>query len=100
MAVDHTHQASEAAEFQQKLDAMVVAVADVKKKYDVAGAWILAATALLEEEERAAAVLAEEAHAAAALIKPPLPTPPLAPAGHVAPSDNDYEFIVITNIHI
>jgi hypothetical protein len=37
---------------------------------------------------------------AAALIEPPSPTPPLAPTGCAAPSDNDYEATVIANIHI
>jgi hypothetical protein len=44
-------------------DAEVVATVDVKTMYGVAGARVLTATALQEEEERAAAILAEEARA-------------------------------------
>jgi hypothetical protein len=36
MAIDDAHQDAEAAEFRQKLDAMVATIADVKKKYDTA----------------------------------------------------------------
>jgi methionyl-tRNA synthetase len=76
MAADDACQATEAAEFRQKLDAMVTTAVDVKKKYDAAHVWVLAATELLEEEQRMAATIAEEARAAAALIEPPSPTPP------------------------
>jgi hypothetical protein len=55
---------------------MVTVVADAKKKYDAARARVLAATALLEEEQRTAVVLVEEARVAVALIEPPSPTPP------------------------
>jgi hypothetical protein len=96
MATDDARQAAEAAEFRQKLDAMVTA-ADAKKKHDAACAWVLAATALLKEEQCAAAVLAEEARTAVALIEPPSP---LAPVGRAAPLDDDYEVAVIANIHV
>jgi hypothetical protein len=100
MATDDDHQATKASEFQKKLDVMVAA-ADVKKRYDATHARVLAATTLLEEEEeRAAAVLIEEACATAATIKPPSPTPPLAPVSCAAPLDNDYEVDVIANIHV
>jgi hypothetical protein len=79
---------------------LCVATADAKKKYDAASAWVLAAIALLEEEERMAAVLAEEAHATVALIEPPSPTPLPAPTGRTAPLDDTYEAAVITNIHV
>jgi hypothetical protein len=79
---------------------MVAATVDVKKKYDATRARVLAATALLEEEERAATALAEEAYTAVALIEPPAPTAPLTPAGRAAPSDDDYEVVVIANIHV
>jgi hypothetical protein len=79
---------------------MVAAAADAKKKYDAAHAQVLATTALLEEEQRVAAALTEEARTMAALIEPPSPTPPPAPTGRVAPSDDDYEAAVITNINV
>jgi hypothetical protein len=44
--------------------------------------------------------LAEEARATVALIEPPSPTPPLAPAGRAAPSDDDYEVTVDASIHV
>jgi hypothetical protein len=100
MATEDAHQAAEAAEFWQKLNAMVIAATDAKKKYAAAHARVLAATALLEEEECAAAVLIEEARAAVALIEPPSPTPPLAPAGRSAPSHDNYKAAIITNIHV
>jgi hypothetical protein len=78
-ATDDDRQATEAAEFRKKLDAMVIA-ADMKKRYNTARAWVLAATALLEEEEHVAAVLTVEAHAMATLIKTPSPTLPPPPA--------------------
>jgi hypothetical protein len=96
MATEDAHQA---AEFWQKLNAMVIAAADAKKKYAAAHARVLAATALLEEE-CAAAVLIEEARATVALIEPPSPTPPLAPAGRSAPSHDNYKAAIITNIHV
>jgi hypothetical protein len=74
MATDDARQAAEVAEFRQKLDTMVATA--MKKKYDAAHARVLAATALLEEEQRASAILAEEARTAAALIEPPSPMPP------------------------
>jgi hypothetical protein len=91
--------ACQAAEFWQKLDAMV-AVADTKKKYATARTRVLAATAHLEEEQHVAAALTKEARATVALIDPPLPTPPPAPTGHATPSNNDYEASVIANIHV
>jgi hypothetical protein len=101
MASDDTRQATEAAEFWQKLNAMVATTAYAKKMYDATRARVLATTALLEEEQHVAAALAEEAHTAAALIEPPSPTlPPPAPAGHIAPLDNDYEAAIIDNIHV
>jgi hypothetical protein len=47
-----------------------------------------------------AAVLVEEARAVVALIEPPSPTPPPAPTGRAAPSDDDYKAVVIANIHV
>jgi hypothetical protein len=79
MASDDTRQATEAAEFWQKLNAMVATTTYAKKMYDAARARVLAATALLEEEQHVAAALAEEAHTAAALIEPPSPTLPPSP---------------------
>jgi hypothetical protein len=35
-----------------------------------------------------------------ALIEPPSPTPPLAPTGRAAPSDDDYEATVNASIHV
>jgi hypothetical protein len=79
---------------------MVPAATDTKNKYDATRAQVLAATALLEEEKCVATVLVEEACTAVALIEPPSHTPPLAPVGRVAPSDDDYEAVIITNIHV
>jgi hypothetical protein len=79
---------------------MVTTAMDMKKRYDTARAWVLATIALQEEEEHVATILVEEARAAAAPIEPYLPTPPSAPVGRVAPSDDDYEAIVIANIHV
>jgi hypothetical protein len=79
---------------------MVATTTKAKKKYDATHVRVLAATTLSEEEQRATAVLAEEARATAALIEPPLPTPTPALVGRVAPSDDDYETAVITNIHV
>jgi hypothetical protein len=45
------------------------------------------------------AVLAEEACVTAALIELPSPTPPPAPVGRAAPSDDGYEAAIIANIH-
>jgi hypothetical protein len=59
---------------------MVTAAADVKKKYDAARARVLAATALLEEEQHVTVVFDEEACATAALIEPPSPTSLPTPA--------------------
>jgi hypothetical protein len=99
MVADDAHQAAEAAEFWQKLDATVAATADAKK-YDTFHTRLLAITALLEEEDHVFAALAKEARAALALIEPPSPMLPLAPAGRVAPLDDDYEAAVIANIHV
>jgi hypothetical protein len=99
MATDDDRQVAEASEFQKKHDAKV-ATAVVKKRYDTARTRVLATTMLLEEEERAATVLTEEGRTATALIEPPSPTPPPAPTGCTAPSDDDYEVAVITNIHV
>jgi hypothetical protein len=84
MATNDARQAAKAAEFRQKLDAMVVAAADAKKKYDATRARVLAA----------------EDRAAAALIKHPSPMPPPAPDGRATHSDDDYEATVIANIYI
>jgi hypothetical protein len=75
MVTDDAHQAAEAVEFWQKLDATVAAAADAKKKYDTFHTQLLAVTALLEEDHVFAA-LAKEARAALALIKPPSPMLP------------------------
>jgi hypothetical protein len=99
VATDDDRQAAEATEFQKKLDAMVTATNDVKKRYDTGRAWVLAATTLLEEE-CVTTVLTKEACTTAALIKPPSPTPPPAPAGGAVPLDDDYEVAVIANIHV
>jgi hypothetical protein len=72
------------------------------KKYDAASARALAGTMLLEEEH-ATVILAEEVRTVVALVEPPSPTlppPPPALAGHAAPSDDDYEATVITNINV
>jgi hypothetical protein len=79
---------------------MVIAATNAKKKYDATHARVLAATALLKQEEHAATALTEEAHAAASLIEPPSPTPPPAPVSCAALSDDDYEAAVISNIHV
>jgi hypothetical protein len=100
MAIDDNRLATEATEFRKKLDAMVVAASDVKKRYDAARARVLAPTTLLEEEHCAAAILAKEVHVAVALIELPLPTPSLGPTGSTAPSDDDYEAVVIANVHV
>jgi hypothetical protein len=100
MVVANAHQAIEAAEFRQNVDAMVTDAVDAKKKYDVARAQVLATTALLEEEQHATTALTEEARITAALIEPPSPTLPPAPASRVAPSDDDYEAAIIANIHV
>jgi hypothetical protein len=100
LATDDDRQAAKAVEFWKKPNAMVAVADDVKKRYDVTRVRVLVATALLEEEEHVATILAEEACAAAALIKPPSPTLPPGPIGHAAPSNDDYEAPVITNIHI
>jgi hypothetical protein len=100
VATDDDRQAAEATEFQKKLDAMVTATDDVKKRYDTGRAWVLAATTLLEEEECVTTILTKEACTTAALIKPPSPTPPPAPAGGAVPLDDDYEVAVIANIHV
>jgi hypothetical protein len=77
IAIDDDRQTVEATEFKKKLDTIVAAVADAKKRYDAAYARVLTAIALLEEEEEhAATILTDEAHAAVALIEPPLPMPP------------------------
>jgi hypothetical protein len=78
---------------------MVVAAADVKKKYDVAYTQVLATTTFLEEQ-CAATILTGEACTAAAMIEPPSPTLTPTTAGRVARSDDDYEAIVIANIHV
>jgi hypothetical protein len=99
VATDDDRQAAEATEFQKKLDAMVTATDDVKKRYDTGRARVLAATTLLEEE-CVTTVLTKEACTTAALIKPPSPTPPPAPADGAVPLDDDYEVAVIANIHV
>jgi hypothetical protein len=76
MVIDDAHQAAEAVEFWQKLDATVAAAADAKKKYDTFHTRLLAVTALLEEEDHVFAALAKEARAALALIEPPSPMLP------------------------
>jgi hypothetical protein len=78
VATDDDRQAAEATEFQKKLDAMVTATDDVKKRYDTGRARVLAATTLLEEE-CVTTILTKEACTTAALIKPPSPTPPRPP---------------------
>jgi hypothetical protein len=100
VATDDDRQAAEATEFQKKLDAMVTATDDVKKRYDTGHARVLATTTLLEEEEHATTILTKEACTTATLIEPPSPTPPPAPAGGAAPLDDDYEVAVIANIHV
>jgi hypothetical protein len=100
MATDDDRHAAKATEFWKKLDAMVATTVDARKRYDATHARVLAATKLLEEEQRVAAILAKEAHIAAVLIEAPSPMPPPAPVGHAAPSDDNYEAIVIANIHI
>jgi hypothetical protein len=99
MATDDDRQAVETTEFQKKLDVMVATAVNAKK-YDAARTRVLAATTLLEEEKCAATILVEEARAAAAQIKPPSLTSPPGPVGRVAPSDDDYEIVVIANIHV
>jgi hypothetical protein len=68
---------------------MVTTTTDMKKWYDAAHVRVIAAIALLEEEQHVGAILTEEAHATAALIEAPLPTPPSALTGRATPSDND-----------
>jgi hypothetical protein len=97
MAIDDDCQA---AEFRKKFDAMVAVTTDVKKRYDATYTWILAVTILLEEEQCMAVILAEEAHATAVLIKPPSPMSPSALAGGAILSDDDYEAVVIANVHV
>jgi hypothetical protein len=48
MATDNTRQANGDTKFCKKLDAMVIAADDVKKRYDAARARVLVITALLE----------------------------------------------------
>jgi hypothetical protein len=79
---------------------MITAATDVKKRYDAARAWDLTTTALLEEEQLMTAILTKEARAAVAMIKATSPTPPLASASGTASSDNDYEAVIIGNIHV
>jgi hypothetical protein len=97
MATDDDHHG---AKFRKKLDAMVAAATNVKKRYDATRTRVLAATALLEEEQCTVVILIEEAHVMVALIEPPSPTLPPAPIGGAALSDDDYEAIIITNIHV
>jgi hypothetical protein len=52
-----TSDGHQAAEFRKKLDTMVIITADVKKRYDTSRDRVLAATALLEEEERTTVIL-------------------------------------------
>jgi hypothetical protein len=97
MATDHDHHG---AKFRKKLDAMVAAATNVKKRYDATRTRVLTATALLEEEQCTVVILIEEAHVMVALIEPPSPTLPPAPIGGAALSDDDYEAIIIANIHV
>jgi hypothetical protein len=82
IAIDDDRQTVEATEFRKKLDTIVDAVANAKKRYDVTCARVLTTIALLEEEEEeehVATILANEAHAVVALIEPPLPMSPRPP---------------------
>jgi hypothetical protein len=100
IATDDAHQDVKVTEFWQKLDAMVAAIVNTKKKYDTTHAQVLAATTLLEEEERATFALTEEARATMALIEPPSSMSPRTPTGHTAPTDDDYKAAIIANIHV
>jgi hypothetical protein len=75
-------------------------IATSKKRYDAAHARVLTVTVLLEEEQCTTTILTEEAHSTVVLIEPPSPTPPPAPSGGAALSNDDYEAIVIANVHI
>jgi hypothetical protein len=79
---------------------MVTTAVDVKKWYNATHTQVLAATTLLEEDERIAAILVDEAHTAVILIEPTSPTPPLTPVCGAAPSNGDYEAVVIANVHV
>jgi hypothetical protein len=98
MATGDDCQAIEAAEFRKKLDAMVTAAA--KKRYDATRTRVLTVTVLLEEKQHVVAVLVEEARTVVSLIEPPSPMLPLDPTGGAAPSDNDYEVVVIANVYV
>jgi hypothetical protein len=100
MAQDDNRQVAEAAEFRQKLEAMVVVAKDAKKKAAAARTHVLAAVALLEQEQRVVAQLDEAARVAVCLIKPP--APPSNPMLDNSLSSNldDYEAAVIVNLHL
>jgi hypothetical protein len=100
MGEDNNRQVADAAEFQQKLEAMVAAAEDAKKKAAAACTWVLTAVALLEQEQRGAATLDEAAQAAVRLIKAPIPPSTLAPGSSSSLNADDYKAAVITNLHV
>jgi hypothetical protein len=100
MAQDDDRQVAEAAEFRQKLEAMVVAAEDAKKKATAARTRVLAAAALLEQEQSTAAALDEAARATVRLIEPPAPPSNPAPDSSSSSNADKYEAVVITNLHL
>jgi hypothetical protein len=100
MANNDKRQAAEAAEFKQKLEAMVAAADDTKKKAAAARSRVLAATALLEEEQRAAAALDEVARAAALMIEPPSPSPVMAVSASQLSDAIKSEAAIVANLHV
>jgi hypothetical protein len=100
MAQDDDHQVVEAAEFRQKLEAMVAVVEEAKKKAAAARTRVLAAAVLLEEKQHAATVLDEAARAVVWLIEAPAPPSTLALDGSSSSTADNYEAAVITNLHV
>jgi hypothetical protein len=100
MAQDDDRQVAEATEFRQKLEAMVAAAEDAKKKAAAARTHVLAAAALLEQVQRAVAQLDEAARAVVRLIKPPAPPSNPAPDNSSSSNPDNYEAVVIANLHL
>jgi hypothetical protein len=100
MAQDDDRQVIEATELWQKLDAMVVAVDEVKKKAIAVRTCVLVTAMLLEQEQHATTALDEVAQDVVRLIEVSTPPSTTAPDGSSSSNTDDYEATVITNLHV